>query len=81
MSVSDISKTLIYYFNYKAMKRKLKEKAQILFTDTDSLCYHIKMNDSDEERLKDDKYDTSNYPKEHRIYSAKYKKQLGKNER
>ena len=40
------------------------------------MCYHIKTNDSDEDRLKDDIYDTSNYSKEHKTYSAKYKKQL-----
>jgi hypothetical protein len=51
-----------------------------LFTDTDSLCYHIKTNNFYEDIKKDaDKwFDTSNYNKEHPLYNIKNKMVLGK---
>ena len=42
MAVLDISKTLMYDFHYSTIKDRYHDKAQLLFTDTDSLCYHIK---------------------------------------
>ena len=45
MAVLDISKTLMYDFHYSTIKDRYHDKAQLLFTDTDSLCYHIKTND------------------------------------
>ena len=63
MTVLDISKTLMYDFHYNTIKHKYQDKAQLLFTDTDSLCYHIKTDDLNCDRREDlEKYDTSNYP-------------------
>ena len=79
MAVLDISKTLMYDFHYNTIKHKYQDKAQLLFTDTDSFCYHIKTDDLNSDRREDlEKYDTSNYPKDHSLYSSKFKKEIGK---
>ncbi len=57
------------------------DKAKLLFTDTDSLCYEIETGDVYEDIKNDvDKwYDTSNYDKDHPsgLYSGKNKKVIG----
>jgi len=45
MSILDISKTLIYNFRYNYIKKKYKNKVQLLFTDADSLTYEIQTKD------------------------------------
>ena len=69
MSILDISKTLIYDFHYKYMIPKFKQNQQLLFTDTDSLCYEIKNVDFYEEIKLDiyTKFDTSDYHKNNKF--------------
>ena len=79
MSILDLSKTLMYDFHYNYVKPKWGDNAELLFTDTDSLCYEIKTNDFHED-IKDDVpewFDTSNYEKDHPLFSNKNKKQVG----
>ena len=69
MSILDISKTLIYNFHYKYMNPKFKQNQQLLFTDTDSLCYEIKNVDFYKEIKPDinSKFDTSDLDKKNKF--------------
>ena len=79
MTILDLSKTLMYRFHYDYVKPKWGNKAALLFTDTDSLCYEIQTDDFYED-IKDDApewFDTSNYEEDHPLFSKKNKKQVG----
>ena len=43
--ILDISKTLMYDFHYDYIKKNYGNRATLLFTDTDSLCYQINTKD------------------------------------
>ncbi|CAL1535718.1 unnamed protein product [Lymnaea stagnalis] len=78
-SVLEISKTLIYDFHYNFIRKKYKDKARLLFTDTDSLCYEIETEDLYDDLLQElDRFDTSDYPKDHKLHSDVNKKVIGK---
>ena len=58
-SVLDLSKVLMYQFHYNHMKKKYDDRARLLFTDTDSLMYHVVTDDIYQDMLEDlDKFDT-----------------------
>ena len=67
MSILELSKTLIFDFHYKYILPKYGKKAKLLFTDTDSLCYEIETEDFFQDISGDveEKFDTSNFPKDH----------------
>jgi hypothetical protein len=74
------SKIVMYKMHYK-VKEKWGSKAELLFTDTDSLCYQIKTKDLYQDMAgaeMSDLFDTSDYPRDHPLYSAKNKKVLEK---
>jgi hypothetical protein len=61
------------------MMKKYREKARLLFTDTDSLLYAIKTQDIYDDMLKDiSLFDTSNYPVDDPLYSNVNKMVIGK---
>jgi hypothetical protein len=78
--VLDQSKYLMNDFHYNFMLKKFERKnIDLLFTDTDSLCYHIR-NQNPYEVIADNKdlFDLSNYPKDHPMYDSTNNKAIGK---
>ena len=67
MSILDLSKALMYKFHYDYMKPKYGNKLELLFTDTDNLCYEIETDDFHKDVSGDIPkwFDTSNYDKDH----------------
>ena len=67
MSILDISKTLMYDFHYNYIKPKYGDDAELLFTDTDSLCYEIRTEDFFKDISNDvhERFDTSNIDEGH----------------
>ena len=63
MSILELGKTLMYDFHYNYIQKKYSDGAQLLFTDTDSLTYHIKTEDVYHDFLADrELFDNSDYP-------------------
>ena len=79
MCILDLSKVLMYDFHYNFTKGKYGEKAKLLFTDTDSLCYHIKTDDVYEDLYEDrGLFDNSDYKKSSKFFFGENKKVIGK---
>ena len=78
MSILELSKTLMYDFHYNYILKKYPE-AQLLFTDTDSLTYHIKTEDIYSDFLQDrELFDNSDYPSDSKFYFSENKTVIGK---
>ena len=79
MCILDLSKTLMCDFHYNYIKKKYSDGAQLLFTDTDSLTYHIKTEDAYRDFFADWEYfDNSDYPENSEVYFSENKKVIGK---
>ena len=77
--ILDLAKLLMFQFHYDFVKSTYGEKAQLLFTDTDSLCYEIETHDLYQDMFKHAQlFDTSNFDKRHFLYSKTNCKVLGK---
>jgi len=79
-NVLDQSKFLMYDFHYNTMLKNFdRQNIDLLFTDTDSLCYHIrKQNPFTLMKKKSKLFDLSNYPKNHELNNNANKKVIGK---
>ena len=77
-AVLDLSKLLMNQLHYDVMKKQFGDRATLLMTDTDSLVYGIESTDIIAE-LADIKehFDFSNLDKEHPLYDASRKAQVG----
>ncbi|XP_072746958.1 uncharacterized protein [Anoplolepis gracilipes] len=62
MCILDVSKMCLYEFHHDYMIPMYKEKCKVMYTDTDSLIYHIECEDVYENIKRDiGKFDTSDY--------------------
>ena len=79
MCILDLSKTHMYDFHYNYIKKKYPD-SQLLFTDTDSLFYHIKSEKDIYEEFWVDRelFDNSDYPNSSKYFSDENKKVIGK---
>ena len=69
----------MYDFHYNYIKNKYGNKAKLLFTDTDSLCYEIETNDVYKDFfINKDKFDFSDYDKNSKYFDNSNKKVIGK---
>ena len=79
MCILDLSKVLMYDFHYNFIKAKYGDRARLLFTDTDSVCYHIRTDDVYEDLYNHkDMFDNSKYSKSSKFYFDKNKLVIGK---
>jgi hypothetical protein len=78
-TVLDVSKLLIFDFHYNVMVKRYGSNARLLFSDTDSLCYHIFTDDLYRDMLEyRHLLDTSAYPQDHPLHSTTNAKVIGK---
>ena len=71
-AVLGLSKLHMYSFHYEYMKQKYPyaDQLKLLFTDTDSLAYAVKTDSIYADMAGDNKYDFSEYPLDHPLYST-----------
>ena len=81
-AILDLSKPFMFDFHYNYIRKKYENKAELLFTDTDSLMYLIQTEDFYQDINKDikKKFDTSDYLENHTsgIKTGVNKKVIGK---
>jgi hypothetical protein len=78
-TVLDVSKVLMFNFHYNVTSKRYGKNARLLFTDTDSLCYYLITDDVYRDMLEYRRLlDTSNYPRDHPLYSVENMKVIGK---
>jgi len=79
MCILDLSKVLMYNFHYNYIKKKYPD-SQLLFTDTDSLFYHIETERDIYQDFWVDRnlFDNSDYPKSSKFFFGENKKVISK---
>ena len=78
-AVLDLSKHLMYDFWYNDVKAQYGDKAQLLYTDTDSLLFEVETPNPYEDMLVNKtSYDLSEYPRDSPYFDSTNKKVVGK---
>jgi hypothetical protein len=79
MSILDISETLMYNFHHAFIGGNNGDKAKLLFTDSNSLCYVLRTDDLYEDmKINQDLFVTLKYTNDHFLYSSHNKKVISK---
>jgi hypothetical protein len=79
MCILDISKLKMYEFHYEHIIPLYGSACKLLFTDTDSLCYHVFTDDVHRDMAQNlDEYDPSDYPCGQFLHSRTNAKVIGK---
>jgi hypothetical protein len=77
-AVLDVSKSLTYDYHYNTMKKHFGNNLRLMYTDTDSLIYHITTENFYDDLLNKpgllECMDTFNLPHEHSCYTSSRKK-------
>ena len=77
MCILDLKKMLMYDFHYNYIREKYGDRAELLFTDTDSLTYEIEAEDVYQDFLSDkDMFDNSDYPENSPYYCMLIRRSL-----
>ena len=79
LSLLEISKIVMHWFQYDYVKPKYEEKAKLCYMDTDSFIVYIKTNDvySEIPNYVETRFDTSNFESEIPLPKGKRKKVIG----
>ncbi|CAL1275416.1 unnamed protein product [Larinioides sclopetarius] len=76
--ILELIKLIMYNFHYNVTKKEYGDRAQLLFTDTDSLTYEVETEDIYQDISRHmDIYDTTDYPRDHFLFSESNKKKIG----
>ena len=74
-SILELSKMVLHDYWYNVLKKEYASKIQLLFTDTDSLCYHVETENIYEDmKVRNTYYDFSEYPPDHPNFDSANKK-------
>uniref|UniRef100_A0A158P4E4 DNA-directed DNA polymerase n=1 Tax=Tetranychus urticae TaxID=32264 RepID=A0A158P4E4_TETUR len=77
-TILELAKLKMYELHYDAFKESFGEKIELLYTDTDSLIYHLQTDNLNQDLKKvNSVMDFSNYPQQHQLYSNVNEKKIG----
>ena len=79
-TVLELSKLLMYEFHYDYIRKEFGDTAKLLFTDTDSLMYHIRGRNPYETFYRDRQkyFDFASFPSNNKYYDPANNKVIGK---
>ena len=79
-AILNLSKYFMYDFQYSHIKKHYAEKAQLIYTDTDSLIIEIETENVYKDMIEDKElYDFSDYPKNYWMQKAIREDHIAKN--
>ncbi len=78
-TILEYSKLVMAEFYYDYLVEKYQDRVKLLYTDTDSLILHVRTENIHADMAQDmERFDTSNFPKDHPLYSTRNKKVVAK---
>ena len=78
ISILELSKKTMYNFFYTEIREKFGDRAEAVYTDTDSLIIRLRTKNVDEDlKMISSSLDTSNFPSDHELFSNERAAKLG----